>query len=371
MKVTLVPGQELSDDLAGVWIRLQQANPDLASPFFHPNFTKAIAAVRHGVEVAVMESNGEITAFFPFQREQGPVGRPVGGIISDYHGLICLKDFRFSPRELLERSGLTAWEFDHLPTSQLSFAPFQSTIEPSPQIDLSGGYEAYVRQRRKAGSEQIKKTFNLMRRIEREIGPLCFVADSTDATSLAAVLGWKSDQYRQSGKPDLFAPGWIRETVDGILATRTDGCSGLLSLLYAGDRLVAGHFGMRSSQVWHYWFPSYDSKVAQFSPGLILLLKMAEHAPAMGAQMIDLGKGLSPYKERLMNSWSPLASGVLESSWRSLGRRTRRVLRSRLGSSLFGPPARLALEWLLRRGRMVRRGVANGEDRFQDQSVEQ
>jgi CelD/BcsL family acetyltransferase involved in cellulose biosynthesis len=370
MKVTLVPGGELSDDLVAVWARLQQTNPDLASPYFHAEFTKAVAAVRPDVEVAIIETSGKVGAFFPFQRERGRVGRPVGGIISDYHGLICAQDFRFSPRELLECTHLIAWEFDHLPTSQLSFGPFQSSIEPSPRIDLSWGYDEYVRQRRKAGSEQIKKIFNLARRIEREVGPLRFVAESTDGGSLAAVLRWKSDQYLQSGKADLFAPGWIREVVNRIVSTHSNGCSGALSLLYAGDRLVAGHLGMRSRQVWHYWFPAYDPGAAKYSPGLILLLKMAEHAPEMGVHTIDLGKGMSPYKERLMNSQSFLASGSLElPSWRSFRRKTWRTLRSRVSSSPLGPPARVAIEWLRRRAQIVRRGTANLDDCFQDRSA--
>ena len=34
--------------------------------------------------------------------------------------------------------------------------------------------------------------------------------------SFETVLAWKSDQYLQSGKRDLFAPGWIREAVGRI-----------------------------------------------------------------------------------------------------------------------------------------------------------
>ena len=104
-------------------------------------------------------------------------------------------------------------------------------------MDLSRGYDTYVQERRGAGSEQIKKICNLMRRIEREIGPLQFVSNSTDAASLATVLGWKSNQYRQSGERDLFAPGWIRVAVDRIFAIHADGCSGVLSLLYAETAL--------------------------------------------------------------------------------------------------------------------------------------
>jgi CelD/BcsL family acetyltransferase involved in cellulose biosynthesis len=349
MKINLIPAQHLSSDLVGIWTRLQQANPDLASPYFHPEFTRITASVRHDVQVALLELDGKIAGFFPFQREGESGGRPVGGPVSDYHGLICAQDFQFSPIELLEHCGLRTWDFDHLPTSQLSFAPFQWSVDVSPRIDLSHGYDAYVQERRTAGSEQIKKASNLKRRIEREVGPLRFVADSADAAAFATVLGWKSSQYRQSGQWDLFAPGWIRQLVDRIFATHTDDCSGVLSLLYAGERLVAGHFGMRSRQVWHYWFPSYDLEASKYSPGLILLLEMAEHAPAAGVRVIDLGKGMSLYKQRLANSWSPVASGRLElSGWDSFRRNSWRTLRSRLANSQFGPTVRTAREWLWR-----------------------
>jgi CelD/BcsL family acetyltransferase involved in cellulose biosynthesis len=246
----------------------------------------------------------------------------------------------------MQQCRLAAWNFDHLLTSQSSFTAFHHNIELSPQLDLSKGYESYVRERRAAGSEQIKKSGNLMRRIEREIGPLRFVADSTDAASLENVLAWKSLQYRQTDKSDLFTPGWIREAVQRTFTMRTDGCCGILSLLYAGDRLLAGHFGIRSCHTWHYWFPSYNKEAAKYSPGMILLLKMAEHAPKIGVSIIDLGMGMSPYKERLMNSSSILASGRLESSWRSVCRKSWRILRSRLGSSPFGPSARAVRAWL-------------------------
>ena len=346
MKVSLISGRELSDDVARAWLLIQQGNPELASPFFHPEFTKIVASARNDVEVAIIESEGKIAGLFPFHRGVGGIGRSVGEIISDYQGVISAQDFRFSPRELLRYSRLIIFDFDHLPTSQLNFAPFQSSIELSPQIDLSKGYEAYAQERRRAGSEVIKKIGNVTRRLERELGPLRFVADSGDRAALATVLGWKSDQYRKTANRNLFAPGWIREAVDRIFATRSDGYSGTLSLLYAGDELIAGHFGMRSRAVWHYWFPTYDPKVATHSPGLILLLKMAEHAASIEVSIIDLGKGESPYKKRFMNNSSLLASGSVElPSWRTLSRRTFRALRSQIAASPAVLPARAALNW--------------------------
>jgi CelD/BcsL family acetyltransferase involved in cellulose biosynthesis len=347
VKVSLISGRELGGDLARTWLQLQDENSDLASPFFHSEFTKAIASVRDDVEIAVIESDGKIAGFFPFHRNGRRVGYPVGEIISDYQGVICAKDFRFSPTELLRHCRLIGWEFDHVPTSQSSFAPFQLSTEPSPQMDVSCGYEAYVEERRRASSELFKKMRNLSRRVERDIGPLRYVAHSTDRASFATVLSWKSDQYRRSKKHDLLAPGWKREAMDYIFTTQAEGLRGILSLLYAGDRLIAGHFGMRSQQVWHYWFPSYDTDAAGYSPGLMLLLKMAEQAPGTGAKVIDLGKGVSPYKLRLMNSSSMLASGSVElPSWRSFRRRTWKVFRSRIAASPAGPRIRATLQWL-------------------------
>jgi CelD/BcsL family acetyltransferase involved in cellulose biosynthesis len=339
-----VPGRELGSDLVTAWTGLQAANPDLVSPYFHPEFTRIVAAARNDVEVAVLESEGGIVALFPFQREQESHGRPVGGTISDYHGLICAQHFRLSPVELLEHCRLHSWDFDHLIAAQTNFKPFHWSTEISPQIDLSNGYEAYAHQRRLSGFQQIPKK---IRRIEEEFGRLRFVAHSQDVSMLEAVLQWKSLQYRQAGHTDLFAPGWVREMVNRIFITNVDGCSGVLSLLYAGDRLLAGHFGMLSRRIWHYWFPSYDPGSAKYSPGLILLLKMAEYAPAAGASIIDLGKGMNPYKERLMNSSSLLATGRLElPSWKSFYARSSRAVRSRLRSSPIGPPARAVLHWL-------------------------
>src|SRR5262249_19546337 len=119
-------------------------------------------------------------------------------------------------------------------------------------------------------------------------------------------------------------------------------------------RLVAGHMGMRSQSIWHYWFPAYDPRTAKYSTGLILLLKMAEHAPQIGIRIIDLGGGMGLYKARLMNASTLLASGRLElPSWRAFYGVASRTLRHRLLDSSLGPPARMVVRWL--KGRSSKR----------------
>ena len=66
MKVTLIPGPKLDDGIIRIWVCLQRANPDLASPYFHPEFTRIVASVRDDVELAVIEDGGTIVALFSF-----------------------------------------------------------------------------------------------------------------------------------------------------------------------------------------------------------------------------------------------------------------------------------------------------------------
>jgi CelD/BcsL family acetyltransferase involved in cellulose biosynthesis len=338
-RVKVIPGAPIDSALLQHWRSLQRSNPDLQSPCFSPEFTQAVAVTRNDVEVGIIEECGEVVAIFPFQRKAGGRGIPVGGIVSDYQGLICRPNFLCDPREMLKACGLISWDFDRLLATQQPFRPFHKLCEPSALIDLSQGYDAYVAERRAAGSEQIKKCMNLMRRLQLEVGPIQFVAHSSDRSALSKVLAWKSQQYRQTGWRDLFALKWGRSLVEQIHATQSENFAGMLSLLYAGNKLVAGHIGMRSRSVWHYWFPAYDPQFAKYSPGLLLLLRMAEHAPEIDLRTIDLGTGLTLYKRRLMNASVSVAEGSVERpSWlsflRRAGRKTKRLVRVRSKSRL-------------------------------------
>ena len=302
----------LPENIRETWEHLQASNPALTSPYFSPEFTRIVAATRKDVQVAVVEEAGNIVALFPFERRRCNLAGPVGSFISDYHGVICRPDFVLAPRELVRDCGLAAWDFNHLPTAQSGFTPYYREQHRSPIIDLGMGYEAYVKERREAGTEQIKKNGNLLRRLEREVGPLRFVAHSPDRVILDQLLAWKTAQFRHNRWRDIFSIPWVRQTMAGIHATQTPEFAGMLSLLYAGDKLVAAHFGMRSATVWHYWFPSYDPAFSKYSPGVMLLLKMAEGAAALGINTIDLGCGEHSYKERLMNGFVSTAKGSVE-----------------------------------------------------------
>jgi CelD/BcsL family acetyltransferase involved in cellulose biosynthesis len=310
--VLLVPALRLRPEHLERWRFFQESNPELANPCFSPEFVQSVAKVRDDVEVAILESDGVSVGFFPFQRKGRSRAIPVGGIVSDYQGLVCGPEFHCDPRQLLKKCGLVAWDFDRLLATQSSFRSFHRLCEPSAQIDLSHGYQAYAAERCVAGTRQLRDCEYSMRRLEREVGPLRFVACSNDTGALERVMDWKSQQYRRSRWPDLFATDWGRSLVERIHAVQNRTFAGMLSLLYAGPFLLAGHLGMRSQTVWHYWFPAYDRQFANYSPGLILLLKMAQAAEELGLRSIDVGTGISLYKKRLMNTSVDVAEGSVE-----------------------------------------------------------
>jgi CelD/BcsL family acetyltransferase involved in cellulose biosynthesis len=344
VKITTIAGKDLAPDLAGAWAALQRVNVDIASPYFHPEFTRCAAGVSPNVEIAIVEDGGKIVAFFPFERVSRSIGGPAGGMLSDYHGLASAGAVDFDPLDLLRACKLIAWDFSHLPAAQSPFLKGAHALTASPQISLEAGYAAYARRKQASGSGLIDRAAYLARRLEREVGPMRYQAHDIAPSALDQVLAWKSSQYLRSGTPDIFRLPWTGALLSAIHETQTDGFAGVLSTLHAGDRLIAGHFGMRSQSVWHYWFPSYDPAFAKYSPGLILILKMAESASGLGVRMIDLGAGMSQQKERLATGSVMLAAGSIETpTWRSARRGLTRSIAALVRNSPLEAPARAIL----------------------------
>lgn len=349
MKITIIPGRELGSDLAATWTALQRANPALSSAFFHPEFTRCVASVKPNVEIAVVEDGATIAAIFPFERIYRSLGEPVGGLLSDYHGLVSAGGVNadFARLDLLRACKLIAWDFSRLPASQSRFHGQTHALVASPQIELADGYEAYAEAKRACGSNLIDRSAYLARRLAREIGPLRYVAHETDHRILDQVLSWKSAQYERTGKPDIFRASWTRALIGAIHDAQAEDFGGVLSTLYAGDQLIAGHFGMRSRDSWHYWLPSYSREYSKYSPGLILILKMAESAAQFGVRMIDLGAGMSQHKARLATGSVMLSAGSLElSTWRSMRRNVQRNIAAGVRNTPLEAPARaLVRSW--------------------------
>jgi CelD/BcsL family acetyltransferase involved in cellulose biosynthesis len=219
--------------------------------------------------------------------------------MSDAQAVVHTPGFEWSPRELLRGCELDAWQFDHLIARQIPSVGRGVRSRDSWVMDVSGGYEAYISSRLQASRKIFKSTLYKARKLERDEGPTRFEFDATDTAALNTLLRWKSHQYRRTGRRDLFAKPWASELVHDLFESRSEGCTGTLSVLCTARGVMAAHFGLRADSTLSCWFPAFDPDFSRYSPGLILHLRMAEAATVYGLARLDLGKGDEEYKQSL------------------------------------------------------------------------
>jgi CelD/BcsL family acetyltransferase involved in cellulose biosynthesis len=296
------------------WRRIQRSHPDLASPFLSPAFAVAVERARGTARVAVLSGPPGITGFLPYEQGRWGAGVALGKGLSDVQAVLVPPGVDADLRAVLHACRLRTWEFDHLLGHQVAVLAGAATglvPERSPVIDLSGGLAAYERRQRAVSSSFFQSTGRKRRKLEREHGPVRLVLADTDPAHLEAVLRWKSAQYRRTGRSDRFADPAVRALVTDLWRTGDPDLAAPLTVLLAGDTVVAGHLGLRAASTLAWWFPAYDPRFSAYSPGLVLLLELVRAMPDAGLSLLDLGKGDEAYKERLSNRQIPLLRGAV------------------------------------------------------------
>jgi CelD/BcsL family acetyltransferase involved in cellulose biosynthesis len=177
-------------------------------------------------------------------------------------------------------------------------------------VDLSGGWAPWLVDKKKSTS-RVKRTLEKERKLSREVGPITLVYDSREHLDLCQLMAWKSFQYTHTGRFDLFSQNWMRNFLHELLDTRVHNFSMRLSRLQAGSRTVALYLCTRSDTVLGSWFPTYDPRLASYSPGFISVLSLLEAAAGDGIRKVDLGKGHEGYKQTLKNGDDMIGQGVV------------------------------------------------------------
>ncbi len=306
MRLIETPLRKLGQSDRRIWRDLAAPGGVLTSPYLLPEFADLIDAERGDVRVVIAEENAAPVGFFACHASTGGVVRPVGAPLSDYQGFAARPGFTIEPEALLEPLGASALVYDNWAGP----APGRTRERAgSAVIDLSGGAEAWLENRKALHRGHFKKMAQRRRKAEREFGAVRVVFGDPLGERYPALRRWKSAQYRASGLTDLFAVDWI----DGVLArtaARAFGpFRGLTASLYLGDELAAVETGLAAGGVYHSWFPAYDAKFASVSPGLLLLHGVIEAAEKLGLSRIDLGKGEQAYKAYYTDYEVPLSAG--------------------------------------------------------------
>jgi CelD/BcsL family acetyltransferase involved in cellulose biosynthesis len=352
MRFTTIPADSLTAEHLAVWRQLRQQNPDLESPFFCPEFVLATAAERAFVEVAVMEhSAGRLAGFLPFFRDIDNVARPVAGHFSDFEGAILPQGIMVDVWDLLRECRLSAWCFDHLIASQATFERFHWRYTKSPYLDLSRGFESYCSERRQAGTNEVREALRKARKLVREVAPIRLEASCRDERVFEQLIRWKKEQLAHRQLSSALSHDWVVPFLRRLTFVQGVDFSGMLSALYVGDDLAAASLGFRSDTVLHGLVMAFNRDYARYSPGRILIVKLAESVSSMGIRRIDMGSGDEAYKRWLASRATRIAEGAADR--RIVGRTLRQSwVRAKgwVGASPFKAPAKR----LVRRIRNVR-----------------
>ena len=218
LKVDIDAIETLGDADWAIWRAMLEANPALASPYFRPEFARVAGRVSPGAAVAVFSRDGETVGFFPHQRRGGAM-QPLAAPMNDYHGIIAFPGEAPSLEEAAEvlgaaRLNLTAW------VGPTGLGEDRRTV----QVELDGsGYDGWYAGRRVTFGKFFKDKERARRSMEAELGPLRVEHGLRDAALLDWLIDLKRDQYRRTGRHDIFACGWTADLLHALLKEEGEG----------------------------------------------------------------------------------------------------------------------------------------------------
>ena len=310
LAIQSIAATDLQGSVAVRWQELRRRSVKFESPYFDIEFTKAVARIRDDVEIAIAVDESEtIQAFFPFQRVAPSRAVPVGGRLSDVHGLIGsgkLGDELI--RRIMKEMKLRSYAFHAGLKTNQDLASHDFELRDTYFMDLSQGWENYI-QWAKSNSVTIKRQGQKTRALERKFGPLRFEFDCQSYDVLEKLIELKSKKYQRSNTFDILGVEWAADLLREIHQIQNSEFQGSLSALWAGEHLVATHFGMLTDNVLHYWFPVFVSEFARYSPGTELMLRVARQSAELGLSNVDLGFGDDPYKSLFCNGRGLVSCG--------------------------------------------------------------
>jgi CelD/BcsL family acetyltransferase involved in cellulose biosynthesis len=323
MRVTVVRPGDLGPNEASLWTRFQKSSPELQNPFFSLTFTQTVGRHRTNSRVAVVEADGAIQAFLPFDLGPQRIGLPIGDPMNNLQGFVS-DGATIDARQVVRKAGLRGWRYTTAPADQLALAAhhYAGSLVESPLIDLSDGYRSYYASR----SKKFRADFGRhSRSLERCAGPVSLEWETAAPDHLHQLIEWKSAKHY--GARQTFSDPATRNIVEELAVTSNEDCGGLVTVLRAGERIVAVNACLTSPGVLSGWFTAYDNDLARCSPGTLAMLATAEEAARRDITRIDLGGGQDSYKSRMTNASYAIAGGAV---WVIPGERAARGLYRRL-----------------------------------------
>jgi len=307
LEVEIIRPESLTPADETLWRAMLAAEPVLASPYFRPEFTRIAGGISPDAAVAVFKRNGETVGFFAYQTRGGTI-QPLGAPMNDYHGVIAFPgqapDLETVARLLdAPRLRVSAWVGEAEVTEER-----QTLMVAMPEE----GFEAWYAERRTTWGKYFKDKERARRSLEAELGPITVERNLRDPALLDQLIALKRDQYRRTGRHDIFDCGWTAELLHALLQTEgQDDFGASMAAMYAGEKLVAVEYSLHAGGRYHFWFPVYEPSLARCSPGILLSMDTMRLASEKGYRVFDFGFGGEGYKKYFCNAMQTVREAVV------------------------------------------------------------
>lgn len=310
LNAVIIPMRDLTPEERALWQVWQRARPQTRSPFFHIGFSDAVAREGTGVAVAKLYEGDRLVGFFPYQR-RGGTAYPVGAPMNDYHCVIGDPQIRVALEDLaqllpVKRLSVNSWIGPDNAGAEgpyLRLSTSQATIGPD-------GYDAWFESRRVQHNKYFKDKARSRRGMEAAFGPMRVQIEEANHALLDRLISLKRQQYRRTGRHDIFGPEWTRRLLHRLL-DGDDGFKASLASLWAGDTLLAMELSLHADGVWHFWFPAYLEIGAKYSPGIWLSLETMRLVSPDGYGEFDYGFSGEAYKKYFCNRSEQVVEAIV------------------------------------------------------------
>jgi CelD/BcsL family acetyltransferase involved in cellulose biosynthesis len=335
----------LTEGDAEAWRALCATHTDYASPLLGPDFARLVAGIRPDVRHWLVHEGDTLVAAMAVHLRPGGLARPAGAPFADTAGPVLAPGFVPDLPDLIRRAGLAAYRADAVadPHGVLEGPGIEEgeaswLIQPGERAP-----DDYLEACRAANPKRMKNFRRLMRRLDEAHGPIALVHGPPEPVALSNLLAWKSAQFRETGKLDVVSAANSARVLNATARASGPGAEGFMVALMAEGRLYAGHFGVRSGRHFHPWISAYDTSLAEYGPGVLLLKQVIEHMGDMGLDSYSLAGGHDHYKKyfaldtrptRRVNITGAGPGGRFQAAtaglWNSIGARRETSLAGRL-----------------------------------------
>ena len=316
MQVTVVRPSELGCSEARQWRAFQGSSRLMSHPFLSLSYARTWGAAKPGARVAVVEDNGRIQAFIPFELGAGRIAGTLGGGQTAIDGMVT-SGVPLNMPAVVRKAGLRGWRFERAPVDQKALDPHRYSgphhCRTVSYADLSGGYDKYLSDLSDGTRKRIARTEAYRRALQRKAGSVSFEWRVPKPEFFDQLMEWKSAQYRNAR--EMSEDQEVMSVLRELAFMDADDCRGLIGVLIAGEQTAAVTLCLEGPGVITLYTLAYNPEFGRFSAGTMQLLDLIREAAARDIKMVDFGADHTvqehTYKDRFRNATYELSGGAV------------------------------------------------------------